>query len=719
MKVLLHSLRTGAAAFAEVPWPRAPGNGLVIATRRTLVSAGTERMIVEFGKSGFLAKARSQPDKVRQVLTKMRSDGVLETLEAVRSKLDEPVQLGYSNVGTVVETGPGVTGLVAGDRVVSNSPHAEVVTASRTMATRVPDGVSDDCASFAVVAAIGLQGIRLAAPQLGETVVVFGLGLIGLMTVQLLAANGCRVVGIDPNPERCRLAALYGAEPIALSTGADPVAEAIRLSRGRGVDAVIIAAATSSSEPVRQAAQMCRKRGRIVLTGVAGLDLVRDDFYKKELSFQVSAAYGPGRYDPAYEAGQDYPVGHVRWTQQRNIEAVLDMMDKGRIDVEPLISHRFAFDDAEQAYALLTSGAPSLGILLDYRDLSGARERSLRISGGERPTLDRPAGSAVAVVGAGNYAGRVLIPAFKAAGADLALLVNSGAPAGERVARKHGIGEISTDSTRLFNDPAIGAVVIATRHDSHADLVVRALESGRSAFVEKPLCLSLEELERIEQAHRSAPKSPQSGRPPVLTIGFNRRFAPMVVRLKQALGAVPGPKCMVMTVNAGAIPADHWTQDDSIGGGRVVGEACHFIDLLRHLAGAAITDVKVTRLVGQGSEERDDDKVTITLAFADGSIGTVHYFANGSKAVAKERLEVFAGGRIYQLDNYKRLVGHGDPALKTVRSLRIDKGQNALAAAFMAALGGAEAPIPADELFEVSRVSIIAAAMARDHVTRS
>lgn len=717
MKVLLHSLRSGAASLAEVPWPRAPRNGLVIATRRSLVSAGTERMIVEFGKSSFVKKARSQPDKVRQVLTKMRSDGVLETLEAVRSKLDEPVQLGYSNVGRVLETGPGVSGLAVGDRVVSNSPHAEIVTASRTMATRVPDDVSDDAASFAIIGAIGLQGIRLAAPELGETVVVFGLGLIGLMTVQLLAANGCRVLGVDPNPDRCRLAKLYGAEPIDISTGVDPVAEALRYSRGRGVDAVIIAAATSSNEPVRQAAQMCRKRGRIVLTGVAGLDLVRDDFYKKELSFQVSAAYGPGRYDPEYEAGQDYPVGYVRWTQQRNIEAVLDMMGQGRIDVAPLVSHRFTFDSAEEAYALLTSGEPSLGILLDYPEQVAPPERSLSLAGKALPAPQlRSSCGALGVIGAGNYASRVLIPAFKAAGANLALLVNSGAPAGERVARKHGVAEISTDSARLFGDPAIGTVIIATRHDSHAHLVLRALESGRNAFVEKPLCLTMEELDRIEQAYVQAD---QTDGAPMLIVGFNRRFAPMVVRLKQALTAVPGPKCMVMIVNAGAIPNDHWTQDDAVGGGRVVGEACHFIDLLRHLAGAPIVDVKVTRLDPGESPERDDDKVTITLGFADGSIGTVHYFANGSKAVPKERLEVFASGRTYQLDNYKRLVGHGDPQLKTMRSLRIDKGQCALASAFMAALDGAPAPIPVEELFEVSRVSIAAAAIARDHLNRA
>jgi predicted dehydrogenase/threonine dehydrogenase-like Zn-dependent dehydrogenase len=702
VKVLLNSLKSGATSLVETPWPRAGRNGLVIATRRSLVSAGTERMLVEFGKKGLIGKARAQPDKVRQVLAKMKSDGVMGTLEAVRSKLDEPVQLGYSNVGTVVEVGPGVSGFGIGDRVVSNSPHAEIVAATRTTATRIPDEVSDDAAAFAVVGAIGLQGMRLAAPALGETVAVYGLGLIGLMTAQLLVANGCRVIGFDLDAAKCRLAESFGAQGIDLSAGADPVEAAMRASRGRGVDAVIITAAAPGSEIVHNAAAMCRKRGRIVLTGVVGLDLVRDDFYRKELSFQVSAAYGPGRYDPEYEAGQDYPAAFVRWTQQRNIEAVLDMMAAGRIDTAPLISHRFPFARAADAYALLTGAEPSLGILLDYAEPAEAPERSVR-------TGPAPKEGAIAIVGAGNYASRVLIPAFKAAGAELALLVSNGAPAAARVAKRFGISEVSSDGARLFDDPAIGTIVVATRHDSHADLVVRALESGRNVFVEKPLCLTIEELERIEAAHD------ETGG--LLAVGFNRRLAPMVVRLKQALDAVSAPKAMVMIVNAGAVPADHWIQDDVAGGGRIVGECCHFIDLLRHLAGAPITGIEVARVDEPGG--RADDKATLTLAFADGSIGTVHYFANGHKAVAKERLEVFAGGRVYQLDNYRRLTAHGDARLGTMRSMHQDKGQNAFAAAFLEALKGGPPPIPAEELFEVARASILAAELARSGGRRS
>lgn len=707
MKLLLNSLRTGATSLVEAPWPRAGRNGLVIATRRTLVSAGTERMLVAFGKAGLVEKARSQPGKVRQVIAKARTDGLLPTIEAVRSKLDEPIQLGYSNVGSVVEVGPGAAGFSVGDRVVSNSPHAEIVSASRTRATRVPDAVSDDAAAFAVVGAIGLEGMRLAAPALGETVVIFGLGLIGLVTVQLLLANGCRVLGIDVDGERCRLATELGAAAVDLSTGADPVEEGVRFSRGHGVDAVLITAATSSHALVHQAAQMCRKRGRIVLVGDAGLNLSRDDFHKKELSFQVSSAYGPGRYEPGYEEGHDYPIGFVRWTQQRNIEAVLDMMAAGRIDVAPLISHRYAFADAAQAYALLAGGEPSLGILLDYPEPAAVAQRSLPQS---FPAPSAPQAGAIAVIGAGNYAARVLIPAFAAAGATPALLVNSGGPGAALAGKRLGIKDISSDLDRPFSDAAIGTIVIATRHDSHADLVVRAIAAGRNVFVEKPLCLTLEELDRIEAAYSEAAAA---GKAPMLTIGFNRRLAPMVVRLGRALKSIAGPKCFIMTVNAGAVDDDHWTQDEAAGGGRIVGEACHFIDLLRHLAGAPIEDLKVSRIEPRQARGRADDKATLTLSFADGSIGTVHYFANGNKNFPKERLEVFGGGRVYQLLNYRTLRGYGDPRLSTMRRFAIDKGQRDFVAAFLASLGGGAPVIPVDELFEVSRASILAAELAR------
>ncbi|MCO5091026.1 bi-domain-containing oxidoreductase [Bosea sp. (in: a-proteobacteria)] len=707
MKQILQSLKTGATEVAEVPCP-APGRGQVlIRSSRTLVSAGTERMLVDFGKAGFIGKARQQPDKVRQVVDKVRTDGLAPTLEAVFNKLDQPLPLGYCNVGTVLEAGAGVAGFAPGERVVSNGKHAEAVAVPVNLVAKVPDAVSDDEAAFTVLGAIALQGVRLVQPTLGEAVVVTGLGLIGLVAVQLLRAHGCRVLGLDFDPEKLRLARAFGAETVDLSAGADPVAAAAAFSRGRGVDAVIITASTKSNEPVHQAALMSRKRGRIVLVGVTGLTLSRADFYEKELTFQVSCSYGPGRYDPNYEEkGQDYPVGFVRWTEQRNFEAVLDMMADGRLDVKPLVSHRFPIAEAADAYALVSGAAPSLGILLDYPAAAARPAEALRA----RTVVLAPAASAagqaaIGVIGSGNYATAVLIPAFKAAGARLVNVASSGGVSGLHAGRKFGFEQATTDVEALLADPAIGAVVAATRHDSHANLVCRALRARKHVFVEKPLALAREEIAAIEAARAEAIAA---GFAPIVMVGFNRRFAPQVVRIKQLLAGASGPRSFVMTVNAGAIPADHWTQDREAGGGRIIGEACHFVDLLRFLADAPIASHAMRTMAGGSG-----DTATITLTFADGSIGAIHYFANGSKAFPKERLEVFTGGRILQLDNFRRLQGFGWPGFRKLNLWRQDKGQTACAAAFARAVerGGPE-PIPYEELIEVAAATIAIAADA-------
>ncbi|MRH78516.1 zinc-binding dehydrogenase [Spiribacter sp. C176] len=708
MKQILQSLKTGATEVAEVPVPRVSSGSLLIQTSQTLVSTGTERMLVEFGKAGWLEKARQQPDKVKMVLDKIRTDGLQPTLEAVFNKLDQPLPLGYCNVGRVVAVGAGVTGYKLGQRVISNGRHAEVVSVPVNLCASVPDDVSDEAAAFTVLGAIGLQGIRLAQPTLGETVVVTGLGLIGLMTVQLLRAQGCRVLGVDFDVEKLALARQFGAGVVDLSAGQDPVAAAMAFSRGRGVDAVLITAATKSNEPVHQAAQMCRKRGRIVLVGVTGLELSRADFYEKELSFQVSCSYGPGRYDPAYEEkGFDYPVGFVRWTEQRNFEAVLDMMADGRLDVAPLISHRFDIDDAPKAYEVVAGSEPSLGILLRYPGVElTATDRTVSLhhtSAGEEASISNSQSASgpvprVSFIGAGNYATAVLIPAFKAAGARLHSVASSGGVSGVHAGRKYGFAETTTDSDQLFTDKTTDAVVITTRHNSHARFVMQALTAGKHVFCEKPLCLTLDELAEIEAAWA---EQETDGRH-VLMVGFNRRFASQVVKIKSLLGGVTGPKSFVMTVNAGAIPADHWTQDLEVGGGRIVGEGCHFIDLLRFLAASPI--VAWGRAAMNAATQ---DTVTINLEFADGSIGTIHYFANGAKAFPKERLEVFAQGRVLQLDNYRRLTGFGWPGFKKMNLWRQDKGQKACAAAFLEAVrSGGLAPIPVEEIFEVSRVSI-------------
>jgi threonine dehydrogenase-like Zn-dependent dehydrogenase len=520
MKQVLHSLKDGSTQLADVPSPRAASGQLLIRTSATLVSAGTERMLVEFGKAGWIEKARQQPDKVRMVLEKVRTDGLASTLEAVRSKLDQPLALGYCNVGVVAEIGAGVAGFALGDRVVSNGKHAEVVCVPKNLCARVPESVSDKQAAFTVAAAIALQGIRLVNPTLGESVVVTGLGLIGLLTVQMLRAQGCRVLGIDFDATRLGLARRFGVDVVDLGMGQDPLALAAAFSRGRGVDAVLIAASTKSNEPVSQATKMCRQRGRIVLVGVTGLELSRSDFYEKELTFQVSCSYGPGRYDPAYEeGGKDYPIGFVRWTEQRNFEAVLDLMASGALDVVPLISHNFPLERAEEAYALLTSNVPSLGILLEYpgpdaQSVGVLTERTVSLS--NVPAKAKPA---IGFLGAGNYAGQVLIPAFKATGASLHTVVSAGGISAVHHGRKHGFLRASTDAATLLADPAIDTVVVATRHDSHARYVVQSLQAGKHVFVEKPLCLNDTELREISKSYAShLTPSPHGGiQPPLCT----------------------------------------------------------------------------------------------------------------------------------------------------------------------------------------------------------
>ncbi len=712
MKQVLQELGTGRTTLAEVPAPSVPRRGVCIATRRSLISAGTERMLVEFARAGWVEKARQQPEKVRQVLVKAHTDGPVATLEAVRSQLERDLPLGYCNVGVVTAVGGDTPGLSRGDRVVSNGPHAEIVAVPKNLCARVPDDVSDDEAAFAVLASIALQGVRLVNPTLGESFAVIGLGLIGLITVQVLRANGCRVLGIDPDSSKAALARDFGATVVEPGVGEDALEVANEFSRGRGMDGVLIAAASKSNEPVSQAARMCRKRGRIVLTGVAGLQLDRSEFYEKELTFQVSCSYGPGRYDRAYEVdGNDYPIGFVRWTEQRNFEAVLDMMAAGTLNVRPLISHRFALQDAPRAYDLLAGKSePYLGILLEYtvqpevggseQTISLGAERSHPAAGSTEPVL--------AMIGSGNYAGRVLLPALARSGARFHGIASSGGQTAASLGRKFGFDQATTDPSKLIADPRINAVVIATRHDTHAALVCEALAAGKHVFVEKPLALNLPELEAVASAWRTA----RSSHGPIVMVGFNRRFAPHVLKMKSLLDSVAGPKTFVITVNAGALGADHWTQDPAVGGGRIIGEACHFVDLLRFLTGARIRRWHVASIDTDSGVA--DDKSSMTLSFADGSVGSVHYFANGHGSFPKERIEAFCGGRILQLDNFRRLRGYGWKQFRRLGGWRQDKGQAACAAAFVAAVSnGDEAPTPFDELVEVSRATIEIAEAAR------
>jgi predicted dehydrogenase/threonine dehydrogenase-like Zn-dependent dehydrogenase len=703
MKQVLQNLANGDTSLVDVPCPKAKKGSVLIETTKTLVSVGTERMLVDFGKAGWIEKARSQPDKVKMVLEKVKTDGFAATYDAVKSKLDQPLPLGYCNVGTVLDGSD--TGFEAGTRVVSNGNHAEVVRVPKNLVATIPDGVDDESASFTVLGAIAMQGIRLIKPTLGETVVVTGLGLIGLLAVQILKANGCRVLGIDFDTGKCELAKQFGAEVVDLSKGEDALVAAEAFSRGRGVDAVLITASSKSNDIMHQAATMCRQRGRIVLVGVVGLELSRADFYEKELTFQVSCSYGPGRYDDEYEdKGKDYPFAFVRWTEQRNFEAILDLMASGALNVKPLVSHRFAIDDAKAAYEKLDDRA-SLGIVLDYSKNNASNLTKATVTLNEQAGFTASKGN-VAFIGGGNYASRVLIPAFKEAGANLTSIVTSGGISAVHHGKKNGFANASTDMDQAL-DVNTDTVVIATQHNLHAPQAIAALEKGKHVFVEKPLALTHPEIDAIEAKQKAANT--------MVMVGYNRRFAPQVQKMKALLEKKSAPKTFIMTMNAGDIPADHWTQDAVVGGGRIIGEACHYIDLMRFLAGTKIKSFSAIKMGENDYVEVTEDKAIITITFEDGSVGSIHYFANGGKSFPKERVEVFCDNAVLQLDNFRKLTGFGWKGFSKMNLWSQDKGQAACSKAFMDAVkAGGVSPIPQDEIFEVARVSVDIAELLRN-----
>ena len=710
MKQILQNLSNGKTSLVDVPCPKNIKSNILIVTTKTVVSAGTERMLVNFSKSNYISKAKQQPDKVKMVLNKVATDGLMTTIDAVRSKLDQPLPLGYCNAGVVLESN--ADGFKSGDRVVSNGNHAEVVRVPKNLCVKIPNNVDDESASFTVLGAIGLQGIRLIKPTMGECFIVTGLGLIGLLCVQMLRANGCRVLGIDFDSNKCELARKFGAETVNLSTGEDPIIIAKIFSRARGVDGVLITAATQSDEVMHQSAEMCRKRGRIVLVGVVGLNLRRDDFFKKEITFQVSSSYGPGRYDSFYEdEGNDYPVGFVRWTEQRNFEAVLDMMSSGVLDVKSVITHRFDIEDAIDAYGLLNN-PDALGIVINYPSQSREALTESKVELNTQPpkSID-PSIPCVGFIGAGNYASRTLIPAFKEAGAFLDTLVTSGGISGVHHGNKNQFATTSTETKDLWNNDSINTISIVTRHDAHAQQVVDSLKAGKNIFVEKPLALTLDELDVIDKAYHEANQLDTVR----LMVGFNRRYAPHIVKMKELLNNHRSPKSIIMTVNAGAIPGEHWAQNSLIGGGRIIGEGCHFIDLMRHLIGHKINSFTATMMGNAPGVEVRGDKASITLSFEDGSFGTIHYLANGGSFFPKERVEVFCDDAVLQMDNYRVLTGYGWPGFKKMKLFKQDKGQKACAKAFIESIiNGKESPILYEEVMESSRVSIEVANLLRN-----
>lgn len=694
MKQIIQDLKDGNTILEEVPAPLVKAGQVLIQTTRTLVSLGTERMLVEFGKANFLQKARQQPDKVKQVLDKVKTDGLKPTMDAVFNKLGQPLPLGYCNVGRVIGVGKGVHEFAIGDRVASNGPHAEYVSVPQNLVAKIPEGVSDEEAAFTVIGAIGLQGIRLANPTLGETVVVVGLGLIGLITAQLLKANGCHVIGFDYDSSKIKLAKELGIDAVNPAEGTDQVQYVESVTGGIGADAVIITASNKSNEIISQSAKMSRKRGRIILVGVIGLDISRADFYEKELTFQVSCSYGPGRYDENYEQkGQDYPIGFVRWTEKRNFEAVLQAIAKGNIQVGPLITERVPLAEYDKIYGNM-AGSKSIASILVYDDKAQEPSRTVALANRSFSGSNGVLG----IIGAGNFTSAMILPSLKKTDAHLKYIASSGGLSGTTLAKKFGVAQSTTDYRTILQDPEVDLVLVTTRHNAHASMVQEALNAGKHVFVEKPLALTREELEGIIESYNGQEKT--------VNVGFNRRFAPLARKMKSLLGSGNSPMHIVATMNAGAIPPNVWVHDMEIGGGRIIGEACHFIDLCTYLSGSKVKAVCINAM-GTNPEENTDN-ASILLKYENGTNAVINYFANGSKAYAKERVEVYSQERTLVMDNWRKLKGYGFKGFSGESSSQ-DKGHaEQFKLLVQAVKQGGQAIIPMDELVNTTKASFAA-----------
>ncbi len=692
MKQIIQDLKNGNTILEEVPAPNVKSGHLLIETTRSLVSLGTERMLVEFGKSNLFQKASQEPDKVKEVINKVKTDGLRPTINAVLNKLGQPLPLGYCNVGKVIAIGKGVEGFAIGDRVASNGPHAEYVCVPKNLVVQIPDDVSDEDASFTVIGAIGLQGIRLANPTLGETIVVIGLGLIGLVTAQLLKANGCNVIGFDYDSVKVELARKFAIDAINPSEGIDQVAYVLNATGNLGADAVIITASNKSNEIISQSAKMSRKRGRIILVGVIGLDISRGDFYEKELTFQVSCSYGPGRYDEQYEQkGQDYPLAFVRWTEKRNFETILNAIASKLIDVKSLITERISLANYNEIYSDMNNGR-SIASILEYPEKESKEpNRSIILNISEFNSGQ----GVVGIIGAGNFTSAMILPCLKKTKAKLKYISSSSGLTGTILAKKYSIANSTTDNSSIFIDSDVDLVMVTTRHNSHASLVVQALNHGKHVFVEKPLALNLAELDQIIESIEKSGKT--------VTVGFNRRFASLAVKMKQLLGNSGAPMNIVATMNAGFIPGNVWVHDMEIGGGRIIGEACHFIDLITFLTNSKVVSVCMNSM---GSNPKDNtDNATIMLKYDNGTNAVINYFANGSKAYSKERIEVYHQERTLVMDNWRKLTGYGFKNFSSVSSGQ-DKGHQ-IQFKFLidSIIKGGNSIIPIDEIVNTTKAS--------------
>ena len=656
MKQIVQDIKNGETMLEEVPTPKVKPGHILIKTSRSLVSQGTERMFVEFGKANFINKAMQQPDQVNEIFKKMKSEGIMPTISAVFNKLDKPLPLGYCNAGVVESVSKNVHEFKVGDRVVSNGYHAEYVCVPENLAAIIPDKVTDEDATFTVIGSIGLHGIRLLKPTFGETVVVIGLGLVGLITAELLKANGCRVIGYDFNQKKVDLANSKGIITFNPTQGINPVKYINQITNEIGADGVIITAANKSNEVIRQATEMSRQRGRIVLVGDVGLGIERDAFFRKELTFQVSRSYGPGRYDENYEQkGHDYPIGYVRWTEKRNFEAVLQAIELKRLDVNPLITERVPITNYKQIYGDMRKEGIISSILIYSSDSN--KTNSISIT----PSNFKGKKGVFGIIGAGHFTSSTIIPAMISTNAKMKYIASAGGLSATTLAKKGHIANATSDYKEILKDDEVDTIIIATRHNIHARLTVEALNAGKNVFVEKPLCLNEEEIENIIKAVDNSKM--------LVVVGFNRRFAPLAQKMKQILG--DGPKNIVATMNAGHIPPEMWVHDLEVGGGRIIGEACHYVDLCIFLAGSKIKSVCMNSM-GPNSKDNTDN-ASIMLKFENGTNAVLNYFSNGSKSYSKERIEAYSQEKTLIIDNWRSLTGYGTKGFNKARS-RLDKG---------------------------------------------
>lgn len=703
MRQILQNMRDGATSVVELPVPSVKRKTALVQTRNSLVSAGTERMLVEFAEKNLISKATSRPDLVKQVLDKARREGLIPTIEAAFNKLDQPMALGYSSAGVIVEIGEGLQGFKPGDRVACAgggfAVHAEYGVVPQNLLANLPDQVDFESAAFATLGAIALQGFRLAQPQIGESVCIVGLGLLGLLTAEIAKAAGCKVFGVDLSKDRVELAKQMNVTAV-IREGCEESATAFTL--GRGFDHVLICADGASNDPIELAGSLARDHGRVVAVGVVGLSIPRKVYYEKELDLRISRSYGPGRYDTAYEeGGQDYPFGYVRWTEGRNIQAFIDLLADGRINLKPLISHRFPIEQASQAYELITGKThqPFLGVLISYPSTSNQQViRKVVFPVSAEPKKEMRLG----VLGAGNYAQAVFLPVVKKSGnADLLGISTASGLSASHAAKKFGFEFASSSEADVLENMEVNTVLVLTRHQQHARQVISALQNGKSVYCEKPVAINENELNEIQ-------KQLLSENSPLLTVGFNRRYAPFAIRLKEYFNSQSEPMIINYRINAGFLPSNHWLHDPLQGGGRLIGEGCHFIDFMTFLSGSLPVSVNAKALPDGGKYHQDN--CVVTVRFANGSLGTMTYLANGNKSFAKERVEVFSAGKIGVLDDFRSLELVSESKRTLVRSrLKQDKGHQASWQNFVSSVtNGTTPPIPYDQLFSVHQACFAA-----------